>query len=277
MNYLTFNNGVKIPQLGLGVFLSTPGVETLDAVRFAIESGYRHIDTAQIYRNEESVGQAIKDSGINREDIFVTTKVWNEIQRTGSISDSIDESLKKMNMEYIDLLLIHWPVKEKYVNTWLELEKIYGNGKGKIRAIGVSNFLEHHIQDIEKVWSIVPAINQYELHPELNQKDLRDFCSNLGIISQAYSPLGGSKNVERVLSNSILMEISKKYDKTPAQIILRWNIQLGIVTIPKSITQERIKSNFEIFDFELTKEDMEKINSINKNERHGANPDTFTF
>ena len=277
MNYVTFNNGVKIPQLGLGVFLTEPGDETLESVRYALEIGYRHIDTAQIYRNEESVGQAIINSGVKREDIFVTTKVWNEIQRSGSISDSIDESLRKLKLDYIDLLLIHWPVKGRYVDTWLELEKLYGDGKGKIRAIGVSNFLEHHLEDIKKVWSIVPAINQYEMHPEFNQKPLRDFCTNLGIVNQSYSTLGGANHVQRILQNPILNKIAEKYGKTAAQVILRWNIELGVVAIPKSAKPERIKSNLEVFDFALTASEIEEINSININKRHSADPDNFTF
>ena len=277
MEYVKFNNGVQIPQLGLGVFQSKPGDETYEAVKYALEIGYRHIDTAQAYRNEESVGQAIKESGVDRSDIFVTTKVWNEVQRTGSVADSVDESLKKLGTDYIDLMLIHWPVKEKYVNTWLELEKIYKDGKGKIKAIGISNFLQHHIEDIKKVWSVVPVINQYELHPEFNQHELSSFCKANDIVVQSYSPLGGSGSVERMMQNKVLVDIGKKYSKNAAQVILRWNIQLGYVTIPKSITPSRIKSNLEIFDFELTSSDIDDINAINLGKRLGANPDTFTF
>jgi len=277
LEYVKFNNGVQIPQLGLGVFQSKPGDETYEAVKYALEIGYRHIDTAQAYRNEESVGQAIKESGVDRSDIFVTTKVWNEVQRTGSVADSVDESLKKLGTDYIDLMLIHWPVKEKYVNTWLELEKIYKDGKGKIKAIGISNFLQHHIEDIKKVWSVVPVINQYELHPEFNQHELSSFCKANDIVVQSYSPLGGSGSVERMMQNKVLVDIGKKYSKNAAQVILRWNIQLGYVTIPKSITPSRIKSNLEIFDFELTSSDIDDINAINLGKRLGANPDTFTF
>jgi len=276
MKYAKLNNGLEIPMLGFGVFQVADGNECYDAVKCALEAGYRHIDTAAVYRNEASVGRAIKDSGVKREDIFLTTKVWNDVQRNGIVADAFQQSLDALQTDYLDLYLVHWAVRpKKYVDTWKELEKIYKSGRTK--AIGVSNFMEKHIEDIKAVWETVPVINQVELHPEFSQKPLRDFCQKLGIVVQAYTPLGGSKNVERMLKNPILNEIGAKYNKSAAQVILRWNIQSGIVTIPRSIKPDRIKANFDIFDFELSAEDIAKVDAIDINERLGADPDTFEF
>ncbi|MCL1934901.1 MAG: aldo/keto reductase [Defluviitaleaceae bacterium] len=273
MKHIEANNGIKIPMLGYGVFLVKDGEECYNSVRTALEIGYRHIDTASIYKNEESVGKAIKDSGIPREEIFLTTKVWNEVQRSGDVATAFENSLKLLDTDYIDLYLIHWPVPTKYVDTWLTLEKIYQDKK--VKAIGVSNFHIHHLEEIKKVWNVVPVMNQIELHPELSQKPIVNFCKENSIIPESWSPLGASKN--NLLQNEILISIGEKYKKSPAQIILRWNIDLGIVTIPKSVTPSRIKENFEIFDFELTKEEILKIDSINKDKRVGADPDNFSF
>ena len=277
MQYVTLNNGVKVPILGYGVFLVEEGQNAVDVIKAAIETGYRHIDTAAVYGNEKSVGRAIKESGVKREDIFLTTKLWNDVQRTGDPEVAFAQSLENLETDYVDLYLIHWPVKEKYVDTWLAMEKIYKSGRAK--AIGVSNFHKHHIEDIEKVWDIVPAMNQIELHPMLTQKPLLEVCKKYGIAPQSWSPLGGSKpgNKENLLENKVLVNIAKKYGKSPAQVILRWNIDLGIVCIPKSVTPSRIKENFDIFDFTLTAEDIAAIDGINSDHRFGAHPDNFTF
>jgi len=276
MKYAKLNNGLDIPMLGFGVFQVANGDECYDAVKCALEAGYRHIDTAAVYGNEVSVGKAIKDSGVPRKDIFLTTKVWNEVQRSGIVEDAFKKSLDDLGTDYVDLYLVHWPVRpKKYVDTWLELEKIYKSGRAK--AIGVSNFKEHHLDDIKAAGTIVPVIDQVELHPEFSQKPLRSFCKERGIVVQAYTPLGGSRNVERMLANPVLNQIGKKYGKSAAQVILRWNIEQEIVTIPRSIKPERIKANFDIFDFELDAEDIAAIDSINIDNRLASDPDTFEF
>ena len=278
MKYVKLNNGIEMPMLGYGVFQVADGMECTESVKTALAAGYRSIDTAAIYGNEKSVGVAMKESDVPREEIFLTTKVWNEVQRTGDVEVAFAQSLKDLQTDYVDLYLIHWPVKGRYVNTWMALEKIYRSGRAK--AIGISNFHEHHIKDIKKVWSVVPAINQVELHPRLTQKPLIKFCLEHDIIPEAWSPLGGttpdiSSNV--VLQEPLLTSIGDKYGKSPAQIILRWNIDLGIVTIPKSVTPSRIKENFDIFDFELTKDDITAVDSLNVNQRTGADPENFSF
>jgi len=273
MKYVELNNKLKMPMLGYGVFRVEDGNVCISAVKAALEAGYRSIDTATIYGNEKSVGVAIKESGVPREEIFLTTKVWNEVQRSGNVEDAFNKSLEDLQVDYVDLYLIHWPVKEKYVDTWLELEKIYKSGKAK--SIGVSNFHKHHLEDIKKVWSVVPVVNQVELHPNLTQEGLQEFCTEHNIILESWSPLAASKN--DLLESETLISIGKKYNKTSAQVILRWNIDRGIITIPKSITPSRIKENFNIFDFELTKEEVVTINSMNTNERVGSDPDNFNF
>lgn len=268
---LTLNNGVKIPQMGLGVFESKD--ETVSAVKNALYAGYRHIDTASYYQNEALVLQGIKESGVKREDVFITTKIWNDDMRASKQHEAIEESLKNLGGEYIDLFLIHWPVKDYFVKTWKIMEKYYR--KGAFRAIGVSNFHKTHFDELLKYVEIIPAINQIELHPYLSQKQLAKFCFSKGIVVECWAPLARAKTA----SDETLIQIGKKYDKTPAQITLRWQIQRGLVTIPKSVHKERIVSNFKIFDFELSPDDMEIINSLNKNERmfENGNPDTFTF
>jgi diketogulonate reductase-like aldo/keto reductase len=268
---LTLNNGVQIPVLGLGTFRSKLGEETYNAVRYALEAGYRHIDTAAVYGNEESVGEAIRDSKIPREQIFVTTKLWNEDMRRDNQQRAIETSLKKLGLSYVDLYLIHWPVKGKYVESWLELEKIYK--KGLARAIGVSNFHIHHLEDVFKVCQIVPAVNQVECHPYLTQTKLADYCSEKGILFEPWSPLAAGK----AIGDKTLAEIGAKYGKNTAQVILRWGLQRGFINIPKSTHRDRIVSNADIFGFSLSKEDMDRIFALNKNERVGADPETFTF
>lgn len=273
MKYIKLNNNLEMPMLGFGVFKVEDGKECVDAVKNALAAGYRSIDTAAVYGNEKAVGQGIKESGVKREDIFLTTKVWNEVQRTGNVEEAFLKSLNDLDVDYVDLYLIHWPVKGKYVDTWLELEKIYKSGKAK--AIGVSNFHQHHIEDIKKVWSVVPVLNQVELHPHLTQKPLLKYCKENNIILESWSPLGASKN--DLLQNETLISIGKKYGKTPAQIILRWNIECGIITIPKSKTPSRIKENIDIFDFELTEDEVNTINNMNTDSRVGSDPDNFNF
>lgn len=265
------NNGVEMPKFGLGVFKVQEGQEVIDSVKAAIKAGYISIDTAAVYKNEEGVGQGIKESGVDREKLFITTKVWNADQGYDSTLAAFETSIQKLGLDYIDLYLIHWPVSGKYKETWKALEKLYKDGK--VKAIGVSNFHKHHLEDLLSEAEIVPTVNQIELHPLLSQEELRNFCKEKGIVVEAWSPLAQGK----LLDNPVLTEIAAKYNKSTAQIILRWDLQNDIVTIPKSIKEHRIIENADIFDFELTAEDLEKINGLNKNERVGADPDNFNF
>ena len=273
MKYVKLNNGLEMPMLGFGVYSADEGDECVQAVKTALAEGYRSIDTAAIYHNEKSVGVAIKESDVPREEIFLVTKVWNEVMRTGDVEEAFETSLKNLDVDYVDCYLIHWPVKEKFVDAWLTLEKIYKSGRAK--SIGVSNFKEHHIEELKKVWSVVPVLNQIEMHPELTQKELLEYCVKNDIAPQSWSPLGASKN--NLLSKEELIKIGEKYGKTAAQVILRWNMDIGVITIPKSVTPSRIKDNINIFDFELTKDEIKIIDGLNKNSRVGADPDTFTF
>lgn len=264
-------NGVGMPYFGLGVFKTNDGTEVENAVKWALEAGYRLIDTAAIYKNERGVGNAVKASGIPRNELFITTKAWNENQRNGTVMEGFKESLELLQTDYVDLYLIHWPVKEKYTATWKVMEEIYRSGKA--RAIGVCNFLQHHLEDLFQIADIVPMVNQVECHPHLVQQPLIDFCQARNIIYEAWSPImRGAVN-----TIPLFIELSKKYKKTPVQIVLRWDLQKGIVTIPKSVHQERIKSNADIFDFELSAEDICSIDALDKNKRFGSHPDTFTF
>ncbi|KAA8785737.1 diketogulonate reductase-like aldo/keto reductase [Paenibacillus sp. 4624] len=267
----TLNNGVKMPWLGFGVFKVKDGDEVVSAVKTAIEAGYRSIDTAKVYNNESGVALGIRESGIAREDLFITTKVWNSDQGYESTLAAFEESMKRLELEYLDLYLIHWPVKGKYKDTWRALEKLYK--EGRVRAIGVSNFQTHHLEDLLMDATVKPAVNQVELHPLLTQKELRDYCSTHEIQIEAWSPLGQGNLMEHPL----LQDIAAKYGKSPAQVILRWDLQNGIVTIPKSVTPERIHANTELYDFELTAEEIEQINGLNENKRFGSDPDNFNF
>ncbi|MBY6053854.1 aldo/keto reductase [Cytobacillus firmus] len=268
---LTLNNGVEMPQFGLGVYKVEKGLQIENTVKDAINIGYRLIDTAAFYENEEGVGKAIKESGVPREEMFITTKVWNTDQGYDQTLNAFDNSLKKMGLDYIDLYLIHWPVKEKYLETWKALEKLYKDGKA--RAIGVSNFQIHHLKDILENSSEKPAVNQVELHPLLSQKELREFCSEHNIKVQAWSPIARG----RVLEDSDIKEIAKRHNKSAAQIILRWHLQNGIMVIPKSVKKDRLRENADIFDFELTEDEMRQMNALNNNHRFGADPDNFDF
>lgn len=265
------NNGVEMPWLGLGVFRANEGNEVEKAVLAALECGYKSIDTAAIYQNERGVGKAMIESGIPREEIFLTSKVWNTEQGYKTTLAAFEESLKKLQTNYLDLYLIHWPKGERSVETWKAMEELYE--KGKIRAIGVSNFLVHHLEDFLPHCKVIPAVNQVEFHPELMQPDLMRFCEKAGIRLEAWRPIMEG----RVNNIPVFQELSKKYSKTPVQIVLRWDIQKGVVTIPKSVNPERIRSNSDLFDFELAAEDIQKIDQLDKNNRLGVHPDFATF
>ncbi|WP_078408505.1 aldo/keto reductase [Priestia abyssalis] len=267
----TLHNGVKMPWFGLGVYKVEEGQEVIDSVKAAIKNGYRSIDTAAIYRNEEGVGQAIKESGVPREELFITTKVWNAAQRADAALEAFERSMTKLGLDYLDLYLIHWPVEGKYKETWKVLEKLYKDGR--VRAIGVSNFQIHHLEDLMKDAEIKPMVNQVEYHPRLAQKELHEFCQKNNIQLEAWSPLMQGE----LLNNETLKEIAEKYNKSVAQVILRWDLQNEVVTIPKSIKEHRIIENADIFDFELTREDMNKIDALNEDRRVGPDPDNFDF
>jgi methylglyoxal/glyoxal reductase len=264
-------NGVKMPRIGLGVFKVEKEEELITAVKAAIEKGYRSIDTASIYGNEEWVGEAIRQSGINREDIFVTSKVWNADQGYEATREALNSSLNKMGLEYLDLYLIHWPVEGKYTDTWRALEDLYK--EGKLKAIGVSNFQIHHLENLLETAEIKPMINQIELHPKLAQADLRAFAAKHDMHIEAWAPLmqGG------LFENEILKGLAEKHGKSIAQIVLRWHLQNGIIVIPKSTKPHRIEENADLFDFDLSQQDMELIDSLNENLRVGPDPDNFDF
>jgi diketogulonate reductase-like aldo/keto reductase len=264
------SNGVKMPWLGLGVFKVTEEGLAEKTVKAAIDAGYRHIDTAAAYGNEEGVGAGVKNSGVPRDELFITTKVWNADQGYETSLAAFEKSLSKLDMDYVDLLLIHWPVKGKYKETWRALESIYKSGKA--RAVGVSNFQVHHLQDLAEGSELVPMVNQVEYHPLLSQVELLAYCRANGIQVTAWSPL-----MQGHLDIPLLVEIGNKYGKTPAQVVLRWDLQNGVITIPKSVTPSRIAENADIFDFELSREDMEKLSSLNQNRRFGSDPDNFNF
>ncbi|WP_028401716.1 aldo/keto reductase [Ectobacillus panaciterrae] len=271
----TLHNGVQMPWFGIGVFKVEEGPELVNAVKTAIKHGYRSVDTAAIYGNEEGVGEGIregiKEAGISREDLFVTSKVWNADLGYESTIAAYETSLNKLGLEYLDLYLIHWPVEGKYKDAWRALETLYK--EGRIKAIGVSNFQTHHLEDLMKDAEIKPMVNQVEYHPHLTQKELQSFCQKHGIQLEAWSPLMQGQ----LLDNQVLQEIANKYDKSVAQVILRWDLQNGVVTIPKSTKEHRIIENRAVFDFELTEEDMERIDGLNQNHRVGPDPDNFDF
>ncbi|BFI98389.1 aldo/keto reductase [Priestia sp. Y58] len=267
----TLANGVKMPWLGLGVYKVEDGQEVVDSVKYAIKAGYKSIDTAKIYENEEGVGQAIKESGVSREELFVTSKVWNADQGYDTTIQAFETSLNKLGLEYLDLYLIHWPVEGKYKDTWKALEKLYKDGK--IRAIGVSNFQVHHLEDLIADAEVKPMVNQIEFHPLLTQTEVREYCKKQEIQVEAWSPLAQGE----LLDNEVLTQIAEKHGKSTAQVILRWDLQNEVVTIPKSTKEHRIIQNADVFDFELNAEEVEKINALNQNHRVGPDPDNFDF
>ncbi|MEB2493665.1 aldo/keto reductase [Peribacillus frigoritolerans] len=271
----TLHNGVKMPWFGLGVFKVEEGPELVNAVKVAIKHGYRSIDTAAIYENEEGVGQGVreglKEAGISREDLFVTSKVWNADLGYESTIAAYEKSLQKLGLEYLDLYLIHWPVEGKYKEAWRALETLYK--EGKVKAIGVSNFQIHHLKDLMEDAEVRPMVNQVECHPRLTQKEVQAFCKEQGIQLEAWSPLMQGE----LLDNEVLQAIATKHGKSVAQVILRWDLQNGIVTIPKSTKEHRIVENSTVFDFELTEEEMNQIDGLNQNHRVGPDPDNFDF
>jgi len=273
MKKIKLNNGIEIPAIGLGVFRLDDAKKAQETVEMALSSGYRHIDTAMIYGNEEAVGKAIKKSGIAREDIFVTTKLWNDDQRSGKVNEAIDASLKRLGLDYIDLYLVHWPVKGTYIDVWKKMETLYKQGKA--RAIGVSNYLEHHLDDLLKEADVPPAVNQIECYPYLSQEPLVDYCRSKNIRPEAWGPLGAAKS--DILTNPVITGIAGKHAKSPAQIVLRWLLQRDIIIIPMSTNKNRQIENMSVTDFQLTEDEMNQIFSLNKNKRLGSDPDNFNF
>ena len=273
MKKFTLNNGVEIPVIGAGVFRVDDDKMAYDTVKTALSVGYRHIDTAMIYSNEEAVGRAIKDSDIARKDIFLTTKLWNDDQRSGKVQEAIDASLKRLDTDYIDLYLVHWPVKNTYASVWKKMEEVYKTGKAK--AIGVSNYNPHHLEDLLKDAEIIPAVNQIECHPYLSQETIAAYCKEKGIYPEAWAPLGAGKT--DVLSDPEIVAIAKKYGKSPAQVIIRWNVDRGTIVIPKSVHRERLIENISVMDFNLTENEIKTIIALNKNKRLGSDPDNFNF
>lgn len=273
---ITLNNGIEMPRLGLGVFRVENSSELVNAVKVAIKNGYRSIDGAAIYGNEEAMGEGIregiKEAGISREDLFITSKVWNADLGYESTIAAYEASLKRLGVDYLDLYLIHWPVEGKYKEAWRALEYLYK--EGRVKAIGVSNFQIHHLQDLLKDAKIKPVINQVELHPYLSQEKVREFCKENDIQVEAWSPLMAGNGL---LENDVLKEIAKKYNKTTAQVVLRWDLQSQVITIPKSTNEGRLVENIDIFGFNLSKDDMDRIDSLNKDLRVGPDPDNFDF
>ncbi|MCC2089387.1 aldo/keto reductase [Mammaliicoccus sciuri] len=273
---IEFYNGNSIPALGLGTFRVENNDECREAVKHAIISGYKHIDTAQTYHNEEKVGQGIKEgleaTGLNREDLFITTKLWMTDYGRENVQSAYEASLKRLGLDYVDLYLIHWPGQDKdlITETWKAMENLYN--EGKIKNIGVSNFHVHHIEELLQEASIKPVINQIECHPYLTQKELRAYLEAQKIVAQSWSPLMNGQ----ILEDEVVKEIANELGKTPAQVIIRWNIDENIVVIPKSITPSRIEENLNVFDFELSEDQLSRLNALNKDERIGPDPEVFS-
>jgi 2,5-diketo-D-gluconate reductase A len=269
---ITLNNGVEIPQLGFGVF-QIPPEDTREATATALEVGYRHIDTAEMYGNEEGVGQAVRDSGIPRDQLFVTSKLNNGFHAREDALAAFDQTLATLDIDYLDLFLIHWPLPGvgDFVETWKAMETMYEGGK--VRAIGVSNFQQHHLNRLLAETTVIPAVNQIEIHPYLTQDALRAFDAEHEIATEAWSPIAQGK----VLSDPVIERIARRVEQTPAQVVLRWHIQRGDIVFPKSVTRERVEANFALFDFELDDADMGDISALNKDERTGPDPDQFNY
>ncbi len=263
-------NGIEIPIIGLGVFKSPQGEDTINAVKWALEAGYRSIDTAMIYGNEESVGEGIRLSKVNREDIFLCSKVWNTDIREGRVREAFEESLERLQTDYLDSYLLHWPVAG-YIGAWKQMEQLYR--EGRVRVIGVCNCKIPHLEALLAQAEISPMINQIENHPYLVQKPLTSYCRERQIACEAWSPLGGTGG--NLLEDLTIQELGKKYHRSPAQIIIRWNIQRNVIVIPKSIHKARIEQNIDVFDFELTAEDMEQIEALDRELRVGPDPDAM--
>jgi diketogulonate reductase-like aldo/keto reductase len=264
-------NGVRVPWLGLGTWQTPDGRDVANAVKWAVSAGYRHIDTAAAYYNESGVGTGIRECGVPRDKLFITTKLWNADQGYDSTLRAFDLSCKKLGLDVIDLYLIHWPVKGKYRDSWKAMEKLYKDKR--VRAIGLSNFQVHHVEDVMKGCEVAPMVNQVEFHPFLTQKTLRAFCAKNGILFEAWSPLMHGHTAE----SRALAEISKRIGKSPAQVLIRWDLQHEVVTIPKSTHQQWIVENTKVYDFTLSAEDMAKLDGENRDHRFGPDPDNFNF
>jgi 2,5-diketo-D-gluconate reductase A len=266
---LTLNNGVTIPQLGFGTFQIKPQ-DTREAVLAALETGYRHIDTAEMYANEKEVGQGVRDSGVPRTEVFVTSKLNNGYHAYGDALSAFARTMDDLDLEYLDLFLIHWPLPRvgDFVETWRAMEEIYRSGR--VKAIGVSNFQAHHLDRLFQETEVVPAVNQIEIHPYLTQDDLRAFGAAHGITTEAWSPIAQGK----VLGDPVITAVARRVDRTPAQVTLRWHIQRGDIIFPKSVSRARMEENFRLFDFELSAEDMAAITALDRGERTGPDPDT---
>lgn len=260
-----------MPYFGLGVYLSKDGNEVINAVKNALDHGYRHVDTASIYNNENGVGEGVAQSSVDRKDVFVVSKVWNSDQGYDTTLKAFDASLERLGMDYLDLYLIHWPKGELSKQTWKAMERLYR--EKRVRAIGVSNFLQHHLEDLLHEVEIVPMVNQMEFHPYLVQQDLVDFCGQKGIQYEAWSPMMQGN----IFDIAQIKDMAKKYNKTEAQIVLRWDLQKGVITIPKSSKTERIVANANIFDFELSETDMQLLDTLDRGKRFGPDPDNFDF
>ncbi|MFG1910676.1 aldo/keto reductase [Kribbella sp. NPDC048928] len=272
MDMITLSNGVRIPQLGFGVF-QVPPDDTQRAVEQAIAIGYRHIDTAAAYNNEAGVGAAVRASGLPRDELFVTTKLRNGEHGYESALTAYDETLQRLGLDYADLYLVHWPnpTMDRYVDSWRALERI--QAEGRVRAIGVSNFLPEHLDRLAKESEIVPAVNQIELHPTYQQHELTELCREQSIAVEAYSPLGQGGD----LDHRVLASIADAHDATPAQVVLRWHLQLGHIVIPKSVNRERIRANFELGGFELTDAELAAVSGLEAGNRLGSDPRTFAI
>ena len=269
---IALNNDVMIPQIGFGVFQVEDGPQTVDAVRTAIEDGYRHIDTASVYGNEASVGRAIAESGVDRADLFVTTKLWNDDIRKHRTKDAFQESLDRLGLDYVDLYLIHWPA-EGWQEAWAAMQELYA--QGRMRAIGVSNFERNHLAELLEQTDVLPAVDQVESSPTFPNQDLIDFCHGKDIAVEAWSPLGGTGGT--LLTDQRLLDIVDKYGKSSAQVVLRWDLQRGVIPLPKSVHSTRIMQNIHVFDFELDESEMRIISSLDTGKRNGADPNNFDF
>jgi 2,5-diketo-D-gluconate reductase A len=270
---ITLNNGVEIPQLGFGVY-QVPPEDTAQAVQTALEVGYRHIDTAEMYGNEKGVGEGIRASGVPREEVFVTSKLNNGFHAREDALKAFDGTLEALGSDYVDLFLIHWPlpgIDVDYVETWKAMEDIYRSGRA--RSIGVSNFKEHHLRKLFGATEIRPAVNQIEIHPYLTQDGLRTFDADHEIATEAWSPIAQGK----VLDDPTIVRVAERHGKKPAQVTLRWHVQRGDIVFPKSVTRSRVEENFDLFDFELSDDDMREITALNRDERTGPDPDTFNY
>jgi 2,5-diketo-D-gluconate reductase A len=270
---ITLNNGVEIPQLGFGVF-QIPPEQTVEATRTALEIGYRHIDTAEMYGNEAEVGEAVRQSGIPREEVFVTSKLNNGFHARDEALRAFDGTLEALGFDYLDLFLIHWPlpgIDVDYIETWKAMEEIYRSGRAK--SIGVSNFKEHHLRRLFSDTEITPAVNQIEIHPYLAQDALRAFDADHEIATEAWSPIAQGK----VLDDPTILRVAERHGKSASQVTLRWHVQRGDIVFPKSVTRSRVEENFAIFDFELSEDDMREITALDRGERTGPDPDTFNY